>query len=286
MRRTGITHDRRRGVAAALAAACAACLLAVPRAPADETAPAGPSELVQVTSLDRSISDPVPGSVYVPDGPPPFPAVVLLHGCTMIAKSDLGWAQWFQQAGYVALLLDSLTPRHRENDMCVTGAPTFADQALDAYGGLAYLRSRPDVAGAHVVVMGWSHGGAATLEAVSAHFFADAHVQGSDFAAGVAMYPHCASFEPGGIAAPLLLLVGGSDDWEPPGGCLVRAQQLKSAGAPIDWHLYPEATHAFDAPGRDRVLQSGMHTIHLRYDKEAADDAHARVTTFLARYLR
>jgi len=290
MHGTGITHDRARRVgtaALALAAACAACLLIPPRAPADETASTGPSELVRVTSLDRSIADPVPGSVYVPDGPGPFPAVVLLHGCSGVEKSDRGWAKWFQQAGYVVLLLDSLAPRHTaSNPTCTIGRPTFTDQTLDAYGGLAYLRSRPDVVGAHVAVMGRSHGGGATLEAISTRFFASAHVQGSDFAAGVAMYPHCASFESGGIAAPLLLLVGGEDDWEPPSACLVHAEQLKNAGAPIDWHLYPEATHAFDAPSRDLDLHSGTHTMHLRYDKEAADDAHARIATFLAQYLR
>jgi len=292
MHRTRIPHARGKGVGAAalaLAVACAACLIAAPLAPAGETTSTGPSEQVRVRSLDPSISDAVPGLVYVPDGPAPFPAAVLLPGCAGMQKSDFGWAEWFQQAGYVVLLLDSLSPRHREyreNELCVTGRPTFTDQALDAYGGLAYLRSRPDVVGTRVVVMGRSHGGAATLEALSSRFFAGAHFQGSDFAGGIAMYPHCASFEAGGIAAPLLLLVGGSDDWEPPANCLARARQLSSAGAPIDWHLYPEATHAFDAPGRDRVLQSGSRSIHLRYDKAAADDAHARVTTFLAQYLR
>jgi len=268
-------------LACALAMLAAAWALALPGPLAGSPAPTPATEQVAVKSLDRSISEPVPGFLYRPDGPGPFPAVVLLHACGGITKAHLEWAAWFQRAGYVALVLDSMAPRGATN-VCGGGRPTPYDQALDGYGGLAYLRSRPEVSPDRVAVMGWSHGGGAVLQATSDRLANQIKPSGGPFSAGIALYPICVSFQPGGIASPLLLLVGGRDDWQPPASCLARAAELKNGGAPIAWHLYPEATHAFDANAPDHTVKVGNRTYHLRYDPDAAQDAHTRVSEFLA----
>ena len=41
----------------------------------------------------------VPASESRPDGPGPFPAVVLLHGCHGVSNSTRGWARWFRDHG-------------------------------------------------------------------------------------------------------------------------------------------------------------------------------------------
>jgi dienelactone hydrolase len=51
----------------------------------------------------------LPGHLYRPDGPGPFPAVVALHGCGGIGPHLHRWAQTLQQWGYVALLVDSFS---------------------------------------------------------------------------------------------------------------------------------------------------------------------------------
>jgi alpha-beta hydrolase superfamily lysophospholipase len=51
------------------------------------------------------------GEIYRPGGSGPFPAVVLLHGCEGVSEATRTWARWFWQQGYVALVVDSWTPR-------------------------------------------------------------------------------------------------------------------------------------------------------------------------------
>src|SRR5207249_1906094 len=46
-----------------------------------------------------------------PEGPGPFPAVVLMHGCHGVSESNHEWSRWFRDQGYVALLVDSWGPR-------------------------------------------------------------------------------------------------------------------------------------------------------------------------------
>ena len=60
--------------------------------------------------------DPAPrpatiSDVLRPEGEGPFPAVVLLHGCSGIIQTERGWAQELRKRGYVAVLVDSFRPR-------------------------------------------------------------------------------------------------------------------------------------------------------------------------------
>ena len=116
--------------------------------------------------------------------------------------------------------------------------------------------------------------------------FTSVHPAGDGFHAAVAFYPPCRVFPAGGITAPLLMLLGSADDWTPPGQCESSAPTLRARGAPIEWHVYYGATHAFDAPAPDRVLHIAGRTFHLRYDSAAADDAHARVLAFFGEHLK
>src|SRR4030095_2883312 len=61
---------------------------------------------------------------------------------------------------------------------------------LDAYGALAWLRTRADVDGARIGLQGWWNGGSAPVAAMAAGSgFAPASLKG--FAAALAFYPAC-----------------------------------------------------------------------------------------------
>src|SRR5437870_700055 len=51
------------------------------------------------------------GDLYRPAGAGPFPAVILLHGCSGVGPHTVAWAQWLQAEGYAALVLDSFAGR-------------------------------------------------------------------------------------------------------------------------------------------------------------------------------
>ena len=97
----------------------------------------------------------LPGHLYRPDGPGPFPAVVALHGCGGIGPHLHRWAQTLQQWGYVALLVDSLSPRGKTNicDSTLSVDPQYA-RMPDAYAAKAYLARQPFVDGTRIAADG------------------------------------------------------------------------------------------------------------------------------------
>jgi dienelactone hydrolase len=67
--------------------------------------------------------------------------------------------------------------------------------------------------------MGWSHGGATALTAIGKGLVAQAQLPGGGFRAAVALYPPCGIGRLRVPAAPLLILLGGVDNWASPQRC-------------------------------------------------------------------
>src|SRR5213593_2494040 len=91
---------------------------------------------VSFQSADRTTT--VDGTLFKPDGSGPFPAVVLLHGCSVIRPHFVQWAGAVRDMGYVALLVDSFRARGTSS-ICAnsqTMPSMTSDRAADAYGAL------------------------------------------------------------------------------------------------------------------------------------------------------
>ena len=85
----------------------------------------------------------VPAEAYRPEGPGPFPAVVLLHGCEGVSENGRRWAEWLRGQGYLALVVDSWTPRGLKETCTFTVAdPPNTARLDDAIGALRYLQAR------------------------------------------------------------------------------------------------------------------------------------------------
>jgi hypothetical protein len=98
----------RRGISFSVVVSMAlTVVLGVAPAPGQPTSTAA----VDVTFPDTAGTLQLPGQLYRPDGPGAFPAVVVLPGCGGIQPLHHRWAHTLQQWGYVALLVDSLSPR-------------------------------------------------------------------------------------------------------------------------------------------------------------------------------
>jgi dienelactone hydrolase len=267
-----------------------------------ETGPsvAGAGELVRFVGEPRDgrASARVEGVLFVPEGAGPFPALVMLHGCSGLrtrAGAIQGklrfWAEHLRDLGYVTLLVDSFTPRGID-EVC-TGRHLLSpvrDRADDARGALRYLQGRPDVRADRIGLLGWSNGAAATLSVLF-----DRGTAERDFRAAVAFYPNCTRNYPGGPAfrpyAPLYVLVGALDDWTPAAPCMALVERARAAGAPIAIKVYPGAHHSFDAPAtpvryrpevRNHSKPDGCGGATVGTDPAARADAIAEVTGFLA----
>lgn len=218
------------------------------------------------------------GDLYRPPGPGPFPAVVLLHGCSGIQENHRQWAQLLADWGYAALLLDSLGPRGLHN-VCRRRVLSPAQRAQDAYDAQAHLAGQPWVQKGRIAVLGWSQGGAGVLEAVSSQAFPKQEA----FVAYIALYPRCKGSDPGRLKGPLLILAGAKDDWTPAKYCQQMASDLgRKNKTPVVIQVFGNAYHSYDR-------QRPPHTYlghHLEYDPQATQASQQAVRAFLEKYLR
>jgi dienelactone hydrolase len=216
--------------------------------------------------------------LYRPRGDGPFPAMVLLHGCSGLSEHYERWAAWLTHEGYATLVVDSFFARHISNICGPQGRMTLSvsDRVWDALGALAYLQSLPLVDRDRIGVMGWSHGGSTALRASATRL----QPPGGGFQIAVAFYPGCSS-NLASDSMPVLLLLGEVDDWSPAAPCVELAQQVQRAGVSVQWIVYSGAYHAFDVPRPGRMYVGH----YLQYSPQAADDAQARVRAFLAQHL-
>lgn len=234
---------------------------------------------------------------------PRVPAVVMMHGragayssgadgvydASTLSRRHAMWGGFWAERGYIAVLVDGFGPRGYPQ-----GFPRFSYarrpprlnevtvRPLDAYGALAYLRSRPDVLPDRIGLMGWSNGGSAALAAISADAPAVRRpTPATGFRAALVFYPGCGlrgRFEDGYRPyAPVRLFHGTDDEEVSPqlcGGFVARSRAL---GGDIAIRFYEGATHGFDDPGRRRQ--------RIRANAEAFADAVGRAQQFFAREL-
>lgn len=239
-------------------------------------------------------------SLFKPDGPGPFPALVLLHQCGGLRNPNGNWQNlsmlnWAKEAvgrGYVVLLLDSLGPRGVDT-ACFgpKGGVNFARGLKDALLAATHVRQFDFVDRKRVAFAGYSWGAGVALMAGSRR--AAAALGMTDrYDAVVSFYPPCYLVPANGsppytlvldqIDRPLLVLLAERDNETPPKECVSRLSPQKTAGAPIEWHTYPEATHCFDCEnlnGRRKVDVRG-NTVEYLYDKSATADAARRMFSF------
>lgn len=225
------------------------------------------------------------GSLYRPDGSGPFPALVLMHGCSGVEKNHDVWARKLAARGYMALIVEGFRSRG-VNEVCTErtfNKVSYAKRVADAYAGAAFLRARADVDGDRVGVIGWSHGGIIGLKLAAKQ---PAKLSWTDvpvvpFRGVVAFYPYCGTAKD--AVVPLLILIGTEDDWTPAENCQGFEAMQRAVGAPVELVLYEGATHSFDEAS---VGQGYVYAGHfLRYDGAATADAADRLFAFLARTL-
>src|SRR5436190_13945125 len=247
------------------------------------------------------------GYVYKPASMPAsrVPAVVMMHGragpyseraigiydASTLSLRHKAWGREWAEAGYIAMLVDGFGPRgypKRFPRFSYDSRPEELNEVtvrpLDAYGALAYLRSRPDVIAARIGLQGWSNGGSAAIStiAVDAPGIASP-TPATGFRAALVFYPACGlkgHFEdkPFRPYAPTLVFHGTADEEVSYKRCAALVERSRENGGNVEIKIYPGATHSFDSPSRKRQKVDA--------NAEATEDAVERSRDFFARYLR
>jgi dienelactone hydrolase len=135
----------------------------------------GTMSLSITTTAPNGASEQIPAALFRPDGPGPFPAVVIMHDCSGVGRRSSGaperWARELVAHGYVVLIPDSFTTRGHAAGVCTDPSPSRREvnpyrRVRDAYAALDYVRTLVYVDGARVALMGGSHGGSTTLASI------------------------------------------------------------------------------------------------------------------------
>jgi dienelactone hydrolase len=292
-------HQASAGIAIALCVVVAGCAPTL----------SGPSV---TTTTPNGTSEQIPAELSKPEGPGPFPAVVIMHDCSGLGPRSSGapgrWAKELVGRGYVVLMPDSFTTRGHPDGVCTDPSRSRDDvsparRVRDAYAALARLRTLSYVDGAHVGLMGGSHGGSTTLTSMIApESDADllAKERRAGFAAAVALYPGCVASRrtwsnPGVYrpVAPLLILIGDKDDWTPADPCRRLTEAAQQAGYPVTVKIYPGAYHSFDSNAPVRFVATRVNAnapsgrgATTGGDPAAWADSIREVVDFFGRYLR
>jgi dienelactone hydrolase len=244
-----------------------------------------------------SFISPLEMAIYKPEGAGPFPAVVLLHSCGGLRSEIRDWTNAAIEAGYVAFVLDSLGPRGLKTN-CFPPSTVYPSRGVkDAFQALDHLKSFPFVDSSRVGFIGFSWGATVGL-LVSASEGARALSDGKRFGAVVSLYPMCnftgTSRIPNAVEylrpdtdKPLLVLMGDQDTETPPSECIPRLDALKKKGAPVEWNLYPGATHCWDCAAVANQSKTDFqgNRVAYHYSKEITDDSKKRAFDFLGKNL-
>lgn len=238
-------------------------------------------------------------ALYKPEGAGPFPALVLLHQCGGLATprwqnlSMLEWARQAVAAGYVALLVDSFAQRGVDT-VCYgpKAGVNFARGARDALLGAAHLKKFAFVDGGRIALAGYSWGAMVGLFTASRLW--GGNVAGDErFAAVVSFYPGCFTLRPPNgepyeavnpdIDRPLLALLGAEDTETPAAECVQKLDRARTAGAPVEWHVYAAAAHCWDCKNLDGFSKVDVrgNRVTYRYSAEVTADSARRLFAFL-----
>ena len=201
----------------------------------------------------------ISGLLAVPAGRGPFPAVMLLHGCSGLPSGTIeGWGPVLRGWGHATFVVDSFGGRGLSS-VCRDALRLLGTERIaDAYGALRLLVTHPRIDADRIALMGFSHGGIATLGSATEWARATYGTpaagasRGARFRAFLPFYPYCNAEVPDmvfGPATPVRIHIGERDDWTPARTCVALAAAARAAGGDVETTVYPDARHSFDNVG-------------------------------------
>jgi dienelactone hydrolase len=247
---------------------------------------------MEFSSLDASFPVHVSGTLYLPEhSTGPFPAVVMIHGSLGIDMRNQFYREPLLNSGIAVFEVDFKTGIFRSP----LDRPKLDTFTPLAFAALKELRKLPTIDAKRIGIMGFSLGGATTLQTFVDDYRKQWMGNEEGFAVHVAFYPVCKVFLPlldhiqGITRAPMMVLYGTEDSYGD-GTAAPRLKQLLKKKFDFDLNTveYPGASHGFNrnAPPLTYPDPAATHSAaHMAWDEKAANDSVTKVMDFLRQNL-
>lgn len=243
--------------------------------------PGGPTELVRRSYPAAGTT--VTGTLALPPAANGrLPAMVIAHGSGGILPGrEDAWAARLNALGIATFVVDSFTPRGLQSTSRDQSRLSTMANLADALAALRLLATHPRIDPARIGVMGFSRGGQVALYSALEPLRRGMIDGNLRFAAHVALYPSCSiPYRAGEVGtAPILMLLGGADDYTPAAACRDYAAWFASKGAPVEVIAYEGAYHDFDIPDPLRFLPALQSARGCRAEVEVDSGTVRRLDT-------
>jgi dienelactone hydrolase len=177
------------------------------------------------------------------------PAMVVVHGSSGVLQNDWEWAKRLNEMGIATFVIDNFTGRGIiETATDRSRLSSMADTA-GALAALRLLATHPAIDPKRIGVIGFSRGGSVAIDSALEPIRRAVIDDDLRFAAHVSVYPGCSVTQVSAHldGSPILMLLGGKDDYTPAPACLAYADVLRAKGAAVSVVVYPDAHHGFDS---------------------------------------
>jgi dienelactone hydrolase len=223
------------------------------------------------------------GELSFPQGHGPFPVVILLHACGGLdqwGRASLSdHARSIAKVGFATYILDSFSARGlTADDVCdgPKGRDASEFRLDDLFSARDALQKHPKIDKTKFFVVGQSHG------AIVALWAAVNTADRERFRAVAAFYPDCKALLHGlKLKTPVIIFVGGKDDWTPAPLCEEAKKRERPPEEEIGLVIYPNAYHGFDQ--QRRMIKFKGHV--MTYDEQATADSQKRMLEFFVRHV-
>jgi len=214
-----------------------------------------------------------------PKGEGPFPAVMLVPGCTGFNFSKApnfykNVQNKLVELGFATLRVDYHAVRNIETCMETTTTSAGNDICIAA----DYLNKQTFVKKGAINVIGWSFGGGAVFRALRGTGSREA----AKVDVAVTYHPYCNAARRWKSDVPVLVLMGTKDNITPVSACEYLFSTLPKRDR-LTMRVYEDAHHYFDMSELPPETTSPGVTGTIGYNKSAAEAAWIEVTKFLKR---
>ena len=184
--------------------------------------------------------------LFLPDGPGPFPVVIIVPGSLGLQQHHCEIAAAITDAAIAACAIDPFSTRSVVTTVANQVQFSFAASAWDVLATAEVLAARPDIDPARIGAQGHSRGGSAVLNAASVHLAAAANAP--KLVGVYAAYPWSGQqfLDPAVASTRIRAIIGDRDDWCSPMQVQAHIHAIRVAGGDATVRIVAGAPHSFD----------------------------------------